>query len=225
MNIDPHSADGHLLAHGDLVDDAALISSIQDGCAECFAVLFHRYCKMVYAIAWKVLREKSEVEDIVQEVFLSIYLQRNRYDTDRGSVKTWIGQFAQFKAFSRRRSLFAREQRPIEESLDFEMASKQADPQFNVPERAALVEQCLTLLNSRQRRIIEAIHFEGYTLQETANLHNESLANTRNLYYRGMKCLRGYVQGPVAIGMLAASLEAEEMPQLSRKPLLHGSGV
>jgi RNA polymerase sigma factor (sigma-70 family) len=225
MNGEPQSVSSHSQTHGHIVEDAALIASFQDGCSECFALLFHRYCKMVFAIGWKILREKSEVEDVVQEVFLSIYLQRSLYDSTRGSVKTWIGQFAQFKALSRRRNLFAREYLPIEEAIDFEMASKQAGSQLNFSERAALVEQCLTSLNPRQRRIIEAIHFDGYTLQETADLHSESLANTRNLYYRGMKSLRGYTQGSTPSTSSHGSTQLEDIDEISKSSLLFGSKI
>jgi DNA-directed RNA polymerase specialized sigma24 family protein len=55
---------------------------------------------MAFAIVWKVLRQREQVEDVVQEVFLSIYLKRTRYYPAGGSVKTWIGQFSHFKAIT-----------------------------------------------------------------------------------------------------------------------------
>ena len=79
---------GHV--HSDIADDLALIQSLQDGCEKCFDVLFARYWKLVFTIAWKILRDRTDAEDIVQEVFLTIYIQRDRYESTRGSVKTWI---------------------------------------------------------------------------------------------------------------------------------------
>jgi RNA polymerase sigma-70 factor (ECF subfamily) len=177
-----------------LADDLVLMQRFQQqSCNDCFTILFHRYCNMVFAISWRVLGIKTEAEDVVQEVFLSIYIERNNYDPGRGSIKTWIGQFAHYKALCKRRQLHTRKLTTIEESLIFELPAKHTASQYNLTERAILIEECLALLQPRQRRAIEAIHFDGFTLQQAADSMNETLANTRNLYYRGMKGLREYL--------------------------------
>jgi len=183
-------ADASQLNRCEMADDAALIRSLQSGCEESFDVLFARYWKLVFAIAWKILRQRNEAEDIVQEVFLAIYLQRDRYESSRGSVKTWIVQFAHFKALMKRRYIQSRELVNLDEFSEFESGLSRFAAFQGVLERATYVEECLAVLNPRQRRTIELVHFDGYTLQETAAVLKQSLANTRNIYYRGMKALR-----------------------------------
>jgi RNA polymerase sigma-70 factor, ECF subfamily len=151
-------------------------------------VLFGRYCRMVLTIGWKILRQSSDADDLVQEVFLSVLLRGNTYDQTKSSVKTWIAQLAYFTALTRRRNLYAKKTVALEEAL-----SSSGDLQvftLRASEQVQLVDECLAALNPRQRRTIELIHFEGYTLMETASVLKESLANTRNQYYRGMKSLR-----------------------------------
>jgi RNA polymerase sigma-70 factor (ECF subfamily) len=177
-------------AHSELIDDSALIEFLQAGCEKCFEVLFVRYWKLAFAISWKILRQQTEAEDVVQDVFLAIYVQRDKYDSTRGSVKTWIAQFAHFKALMRRKYLQAREVGSLDDFSSFQSALTRVSTIQGVLERSALVEKYLTTLNPRQRRTIELIHFDGYTLVETAAVLQESLANTKNLYYRGMKTLR-----------------------------------
>jgi RNA polymerase sigma-70 factor (ECF subfamily) len=174
----------------DLADDVVLIQSLQDGCDKCFEILFARYWKLVFTIAWKILRQRTDAEDLVQEVFLTIFLQRNSYDSTRGSVKTWIAQFAHFKALIKRRYIQTRELTNLDELSEFESGMLRFGASQGVLERAAFVEECLAVLNPRQRRTVELIHFDGYTLVETAALLKQSLANTRNIYYRGLKALR-----------------------------------
>jgi RNA polymerase sigma-70 factor, ECF subfamily len=177
--------------HGPALPDVVLIQRLQRGCSECFSLLFHRYCHTVYSIAWRVLRDRAEAEDIVQDVFLSIHLQRSRYDCERGTVKTWILHAVHFRALTRRRQLKGtlldsiESGQPTDQSLSstFQSSSINAD-------RVQWIRRGLTHLNDRQRRVIELIHFEGYTLLESSAILGESLANTRNLYYRGMKLLR-----------------------------------
>jgi len=47
--------------------------------------------------------------------------------------------------------------------------------------------------------VIELVHFEGYTLQEVSEIVRESLANTRNYYYRGLKALRSFLKVETAL--------------------------
>src|SRR5258708_33182249 len=91
--------------HVESLADDALLRNIGQDCSECFELLFHRNCRQVHSISFRILRDRSEAEDILQEVFLSIYLQQERFDPSHASVRTCILQFAYFKALLRRRYL------------------------------------------------------------------------------------------------------------------------
>jgi RNA polymerase sigma-70 factor (ECF subfamily) len=184
--------------HDPSADDVTLLQWFEGGCADCFAILFRRHCKMALAIAWRILREKNEAEDIVQEVFLSICLKRNSYNESLGSVSNWIARFSQYKAMSRRRFLHTRATIQANESSEFEALTSPGSINPDLVERIILVKECLATLSSRQRECIEAIHFQGLTLQEAALQIEESLANTRNLYYRGLKTLKIFLETPQA---------------------------
>jgi RNA polymerase sigma-70 factor (ECF subfamily) len=181
----------HAHDHGESVSDTVLVEQLRNGCADCFSIIFYRYCHTVFRIAWKVLRDRGEAEDIVQDLFLAIYQQRHTYDLRRGSVKTWILHTVHFKALSRRRQLKCgildsiQQGDALEESLSERPLHREEDI-----DSTRLVERGLSALKERQRRAIELIHFEGYTLLEASEILRESLPNTRNLYYRGMKALR-----------------------------------
>jgi len=206
--------------HSETADDDALIRSSRAGCDRCFDLLVGRYYRLVLAIAWKILRDRATAEDVVQNVFLTIYLKRDLYDSSRGSIKTWIAQFAHFKALTERRHLQTQELECLEELNYFESEMRGLCAQQDVLQRAALVEECLSSLNSRQRRAVELIHFDGYTLLETAEILKESLANTRNLYYRGMKALRTYLTKASAQDRKRSSSEALVLPSATCDSLI-----
>ncbi len=187
--------------HLDALADEDLLRNIGQGCSDCFALIFHRYCRQVFSVSYRILRDKAETEDILQEVFLSIFLQQERFDPARGSVRTWILQFAYFKALLRRRYLNIRNFYKQEEHAEGREIQGRQSPDLlgmSSTEWARYVETGISGLRSRQRRVIELVHFEGYTLQEAAEILRESLANTRNLYYRGLKELREFLQGKAA---------------------------
>jgi RNA polymerase sigma-70 factor (ECF subfamily) len=175
-----------------LVDDD-LLSNISQGCADCFALLFHRYCRQVFSVSFRILRDRAETEDILQEVFLAIYLHQERFDPTRGSVRTWILQFAYFKALVRRRYLNIRnfyKQEEVSEARHSRRIQSFELLGMTAIEWTSYVETGIATLTTKQRRVIELVHFEGCTLQEAAENVRESLANTRNYYYRGLRALR-----------------------------------
>lgn len=204
------------------LEDAALIQAMQSGCEVSFDKLFARYWKLVFAIAWKILRLRSEAEDIVQEVFLAIYQRSDQYDPCRASVRTWIAQFAYYKALLRRRSLHAAAAANLDELKDFELGLSRFGQVDGVLERATFVEQCLAVLGPRQRRILELVHFDGYTLTEAATILEQSLANTRNLYYRGLNALRMQMQGPHLAAARDESQIPVALPEKGSEPLILG---
>jgi RNA polymerase sigma-70 factor, ECF subfamily len=207
----------------DFVDDLELLQSFQGGCDKCFAVLFARYWKLVFTVAWKILRQRTDAEDIVQEVFLTIYLQRDKYDPTRGSVKTWIVQFAHFKALIKRRYLQTRELANLDEFSEFESGLLQHGASQGALERGVFVEECLAVLNPRQRRTVELIHFDGYTLLETAAVLKQSLANTRNICYRGMEALRVQLLASRKHAARNESGLAADIPETAAKLLILGT--
>ena len=183
-------------AHIESVCDEELLDNICHECGECFAALFRRYFRQVVSVAFRILRDRAEAEDILQEVFLAIYLQQERFDRARGSVRTWILQFAYYKSLLRRRYLHIRnfyKQEELSEGQHIRMTTPSEWRGMDQSEWACCVEKGIAALNAKQRKTIELVHMEGYTLEEAAKLQGEHLANTRNNYYRGLKALRTFL--------------------------------
>jgi RNA polymerase sigma-70 factor, ECF subfamily len=63
------------------------MARICEGDQDALACLFRRYAPSVRGVAYKVLRDPSEADDLLQEVFLLIYRLSKQYDGSRGSVR------------------------------------------------------------------------------------------------------------------------------------------
>jgi RNA polymerase sigma-70 factor (ECF subfamily) len=200
--------------HFDSLADDDLLRNIVQGCTDCFALLFHRDCRQVFSVSFRIIRDKAETEDILQEVFLSIFLQQERYDPARGSIRTWILQFAYFRSLLRRRYLRIRRfynDEELSETREMRLSEASDLMGMSSAEWARYVETGIATLSIKQRRVIELVHFDGHTLNEASVILRESLANTRNLYYRGLKELRGFLNGKTALK------KADESVALERK--------
>ena len=168
--------------------DEALIQVLKSGNAEALAELFDRYSRVVFTVASRILRDRSEAEDLMQDVFLEIYRDAARFDPVRGSVRTWLLQYAYHRSLNRKKYLHRRGFYAFGEARA-ELAASRSE---EVPGRNAeeLLRSGIEQLNERERRTIEMVCFEGLTLREISERTREALANTRNYYYRGVKKLR-----------------------------------
>src|ERR1700733_10933380 len=90
------------------VCDEALMAQICEGGGEALAILFRRYAGLVRGVAYRVLRDASEADDLLQDVFVLIHRLCKTFDGSRGPAKFWILQMAYRRALSRRRYLSSR---------------------------------------------------------------------------------------------------------------------
>ena len=184
--------------HVGLLTDEALLHNIAHGCEDCFDLLFLRFFRPVLNMAFKIIRDRSEAEDVVQEVFLSIHEQRERFDPSVGTARTWVLQFGYYKSLKRRTYLWNRQfyARHVDEDGDGRDPAL-AQPEFiqRSVEEKEIVEQVLASLNPAQRRIMELLHFEGHTLREISQMEGKELGAIRNSYYRGINELKLFLGG------------------------------
>ena len=85
--------------------DEELMEGLCAGTPEALSTLFDRYYRLAFSIALKILHDRGEAEDMMQEVFFEIYRAPEKFDPARGSVKTWILQYAYHRSLTRRRYL------------------------------------------------------------------------------------------------------------------------
>ena len=87
------------------VSDEAVMAQICDGNREALAVLFRRYARLVRTVAVRILRDDSEADDLLQDVFLFIHRNCRIFDASRAPARSWIVQMTYHRAIDRRRYL------------------------------------------------------------------------------------------------------------------------
>src|SRR5260370_29132719 len=146
--------------HVGLLTDEALLHNIVHGCEDCFDLLFFRFFRAVLNMALKIIRDRSEAEDVVQEVFLSIHEQRERFDPSVGTARTWVLQFGCYKSLKRRTYLWNRQfYAPHVDEAGDGRDPPLVHPEFiqGSVEAKAIVEQALPTLVPPQRRCVERL--------------------------------------------------------------------
>jgi RNA polymerase sigma-70 factor (ECF subfamily) len=182
------------------VSDELLLELVRVGAKEALGILFRRHARSVRNVAYRILRNEAEADDLVQEIFLFIFRKASLYDVAGGTARSWLFRVAYHRAFDRRRYLNSRHFYSTKELEDtaFRLADHRKEPQFHELSIEGVFGKDLTArfnarLTAEQRETIQLFFFEGYALKEIAELTGRSLVNVRNHYYRGLERLRKYV--------------------------------
>ena len=178
--------------------DEALMSYICGGDKEAIACLFRRYASVVRGLAYRVLRDASEADDLLQDIFLLVHRLCGTFDSSKGSARFWILQMTYRRAISRRRYLTSRH---FYTHLDLDHAANRlgdleagpGGPESSMNEtldRREALQSCFSGLSESQRQTLQLFFFEGYTFEEIAAKLGQTVGNARNHYYRGLQKLR-----------------------------------
>jgi RNA polymerase sigma-70 factor (ECF subfamily) len=178
--------------------DEALITCICDGDRGALACLFRRYARIVRGVAYRVLRDPSEADDLLQDIFLLVHRVCGTFDSAKGPARFWILQMTYRRAISRRRYLTSRH---FYTRLDLDQAANQlgdvsaksgyqGDSIDEALGRKEALQSWFAELSDGQRETLHLFFFEGYTFEEIATKLGETVGNARNHYYRGLQKLR-----------------------------------
>lgn len=173
--------------------DELLLNLVAQGDREALSALFRRHAHAVFSVACRILRDESEAEDLLQELFLFLFKKAALFDAGKSSGASWIIQMAYQRAIDRRRYLDVRHHYSVQE-LDEERAPS-ARGQVSIDQIAgsALLEKLRGEMSAEQKQTLELHLFEGYSFREIAARSGQTLGNIRNHYYRGIERLRSYV--------------------------------
>lgn len=178
-------------------DEEELVREFRSGSAQALGAIYERYCRLVFATAWRVLRDVGEAEDLTQSVFFEIFRKASHFDPAKGPLNKWILTLAYHRSLNRKNYLMTRQFYKGHLDLIGENGEELCSTSFMLPaqEAARLVKECLGLLDARQRQIMEFVFFKELTFKEIAEQTQQSFGNVRNQYYRGLKRLRAHLTG------------------------------
>jgi RNA polymerase sigma-70 factor, ECF subfamily len=175
------------------VSDQQLLAMISGGQQEALAVLFRRHARAVRKVAYRILRDGTEADDLLQELFLFLFKKAHLFNAEKSPAASWIIQMTYHRAIDRRRYLEVRHHYDSQELLEDQLLTTDGQVGLNELAGTVLLNSLRRELSGEQRQILELHFFEGYSFREIADKTGLSMGNVRNHYYRGMERLRSYV--------------------------------
>lgn len=177
--------------------DADLLRRVAQGDEEALGRLYDRFGPVLYAVAYRVVNEKADAEEVVMEAFAQAWREAQRFDPSRGSVAAWLTMMARSRALDLARSQ-SRRSRITDTAAREEPATAPAmSAGFRNPgsavedsERREAVASALAALSPPQRIAIELAYYEGLSQSEIAERLREPLGTIKTRMRLGMQKLR-----------------------------------
>ena len=169
--------------------DIALIARIVARDESAVAELYDRHCRLLFGLILRIIRDRSEAEEILQEVFVLVWTRAETYNVSLGPPAAWLVRVARNRAIDRLRANTVR-LRAVESAPEPEPAEN-PESRANQSEQQRAVARALDTLPQDQRVLIEQAYFLGLTQSELAERFKLPLGTVKTRIRTGMLALRG----------------------------------
>jgi RNA polymerase sigma-70 factor (ECF subfamily) len=162
------------------------------GDRDAFARFYDRYAPLVYPVILRIVRERADAADILQDTFWQAWQGAAAYDPARGTPEAWMVMRARTRAIDRVRSLRRREETfvaPLEESQAAAPGGAGGDAVERAEHRGTITS-ALDRLPDAQREVIELAYYAGLTQTEIAERLKQPLGTVKTRIRLGLERLR-----------------------------------
>lgn len=170
-----------------MLTDEQLMAAIVTGDRHAYAEVVRRHARPLAAFAWRMLGNESEAQDIVQETFLRLWMQAQRWDSQKSALSTWLHRIAHNLCIDSLRKLRASSDEDIAELLD---DRESAEQEVSRESRQVQLHAAVAALPERQRSALILTHFQSLSNKEVAEILDTSVDALESLLSRARRTLK-----------------------------------
>ena len=175
--------------------DISLLERVASGDASALEQIYERYVRQCFGLALRMLGEPALCEEVVQEVFLKIWTNPDRYSAQKGKFASWLLSVVHHRCIDelRRRS---RTETPLDDETVGSVLNTAPDPepqpleQVWVREQQTAVRSALAQIPENQRQVLELAYFGGLSHSQIADKLGQPLGTVKTRIRLGMQGLR-----------------------------------
>jgi RNA polymerase sigma-70 factor, ECF subfamily len=175
-------------------EDAELLSAIARGDRQAYRTLYQRYAPILLGLLSRILGDRGEAEDVLQEVFLQIWKKAGDFDERRGRALHWLATIARNRALDRRSTIESR-RRLAPAAAPEAIQEEPLDPvdAANMAEEARHLHRALAQIPEAQRRVLMLAYFDGLSQTEIAERIGLPLGTVKSHARIGLTRLREFL--------------------------------
>lgn len=170
--------------------DQDLIEQVKKGDKTAFKQIYSRFSQVTYNLALRILKDKEDAEEVVQEIFLQIWNKAYSYDPSRGAVSTWVVNIARSRSIDKLRTVGYRNKNV---EIDEQKVNSNVDLSRTIEDRdesKQVIRKALNSLPEKQRAAIELVYFGGLTHIEAAEKLEEPVGTIKTRIRLGVMKLK-----------------------------------
>jgi RNA polymerase sigma-70 factor (ECF subfamily) len=195
MDLDSkNSASANLKLQADATD-AEVWNVLKQGQSQALQILYERYSSLVYRLAFRVLGNSQEAEDLTQDIFLTLWRSRN-YDPNRGSLGSYLTTLTRSRAIDKLRSRGTQTKflQRWSQLMVTESSSPSPFEAASLSQRSEQVKAAIAQLPASQRQVLEMAYFAGMSQSEIAKQLETPLGTVKSWCRQGLLNLRKNLQ-------------------------------
>lgn len=156
----------------DQLSDEVLLSAVARGAVWAMEILYERYSRVLYSLAYRMVADHQVAEDLLQDAFLAVWRRATSYSPQSGAVRSWIVSIMHHRTIDYLRSVRRRSTLKEASWEEVERDERTAFPDAwdeawqNI--QSAKIREALMKLPTEQRMVIELAYFQGWTHSEIA---------------------------------------------------------
>lgn len=173
------------------------MEQVQSGSRDALRKLYDRFKHILTGMIYKILRNREETEDLLQEIFVQAWQKADQYDPGRGSVYSFLATMARNKAIDRTRSRAFKNSKKDDHVINddeysFNLSTENPNPEesMELTERAISVRKALAELNEKEREVLYISYFHGLSQSEISDKIEIPLGTVKYRMRQGMIKLR-----------------------------------
>ena len=174
---------------------AAALGRVPGGDRAALQTVYRLTSAKLFGVALRILGERSEAEDVLQEVYLAVWRKAADFDPNRASPMTWLIAIARNRAIDRLRSTrTSRNMAPIEDAGDVADSTVAADAALEGAQDHARLHGCLDGLAEHERKALRGAFFDGNTYEDLAARMKVPLGTMKSWIRRAMIKLKSCLE-------------------------------
>jgi RNA polymerase sigma factor (sigma-70 family) len=171
-----------------------LMARVAGGDREALRQLYDATSAKLFGVCLRILSDREESEDVLQDVYVTIWRRADRFDAARASVMTWLSTIARNRAIDRLRARGPMAYADQVDDLEIADGADSAETLLSAADDRNRLHGCLSELDERTEKVIRTAFFEGVTYEALARRMDAPLGTVKSWIRRGLAKLKGCLE-------------------------------